>query len=1053
MSCRTVVPVVLSVLGWLVPPGAAGIAAEFTFGTRTLRVPDGYEVEQITTPSLVERPIAVSRDERGRLYVTDSGGMTERAEQQREAKPHRIRRLTDTDGDGHYDESTVFADRMMFPEGCLWFKGSLYVAAPPEIWKLTDTDDDGVADVREVWIDGRTLTGCGNDLHGPYAGLDGYLYWCKGAFAEQTWTLPTGRLFTTRAAHIFRARPDGTQIEPVLTGGMDNPVNVAFFANGERFLSCTFLQHPEAGRRDGLIHAIYGGVYGKKHDSILEHQLTGDVMPVLSHQGAAAPCGLIAGSETLFGGGESQSLFACYFNLHRIVRHVLVEEGATYSTVDQEFVACDHPDFHPTDVFEDADGSLLIVDTGGWYKVCCPTSQLAKPDVLGAVYRVRRTGQGGTDDPLGLKLDWVGASPAVLADRLQDPRLFVRKRSTEQLRQQGEAAVPALNRLVTGHPRADVRRHAVWTLAGIDSSAARATVRTALTDGDSQTRQAAMHVAGLWRDADSLNLLLDAAASDLPGPARAALEATGRIAAPSAVPRLLEIARNRPPQSVDAAGAPVGSSERILDHALIYSLIEIGSPEGTRWGLGSTSVEARRAALVALDQMSGGGLQPSDVIPLLSAPQAALHATAVWIVGHHTNWGTQLAEYFRVRFGTAAALSAAESDQLVDLLSRLTRAPEIQELLVQTLRTTSSPARTTALRAMTQSRLTETPAGWLDALAELMPTAPADTALLAVSASRGWPRPREGHALLTDSLVRLASRKELPRALRLEALAAADPGQRLPDDLFGLLLESLRPDQAMPDRTAAAAVLGAAELTVPQRRTLIAELRTVGPLELPRLLPAFEKDVGEEIGEEIGLALVSALRESAGVTGLRVDLVRPLLARYPVGVQAAGEPLLTALNVNAAQQAEQLQQLLASLTEGDIRRGHEVFMGRKAACNTCHRLGYGGGRLGPDLTTIGRVRNETDLLEAVVFPGASIVRGYEPVVVELKEGRTVSGIVISESRDEIVLGIDALKTSQIARSEIEQILPSSVSLMPNGVAALLTPQEISDLMAFLKNLK
>ncbi|MFN9971762.1 MAG: dehydrogenase, partial [Phycisphaerae bacterium] len=123
-------------------------------------------MEKVTDPSLVERPIAVARDERGRLYVTDSGGMTERAEQQLEAKPHRIRRLDDTDGDGQYDRSTLFADRMMFPEGCLWRDGSLYVAAPPEIWKLTDSDDDGVAEKREVWYDGKTLTGCGNDLHG-----------------------------------------------------------------------------------------------------------------------------------------------------------------------------------------------------------------------------------------------------------------------------------------------------------------------------------------------------------------------------------------------------------------------------------------------------------------------------------------------------------------------------------------------------------------------------------------------------------------------------------------------------------------------------------------------------------------------------------------------------------------------------------------------------------------------------------------------------------------------------------------------------------------------
>ena len=59
---------------------------------------------------------------------------------------------------------------MMFPEGILWHRGVVYVAAPPHIWKLTDTDDDGKAEKREVWFDGKTLTGCANDLHGPYLG-------------------------------------------------------------------------------------------------------------------------------------------------------------------------------------------------------------------------------------------------------------------------------------------------------------------------------------------------------------------------------------------------------------------------------------------------------------------------------------------------------------------------------------------------------------------------------------------------------------------------------------------------------------------------------------------------------------------------------------------------------------------------------------------------------------------------------------------------------------------------------------------------------------------
>ena len=73
-----------------------------------------------------------------------------------------------------------------------------------------------------------------------------------------------------------------------------------------------------------------------------------------------------------------------------MTRHVLSPAGSTFTSQDSDFLVSSDPDFHPTDVLEDADGSLVVIDTGAWYKLCCPTSQLAKPDVLGAIYRIRR---------------------------------------------------------------------------------------------------------------------------------------------------------------------------------------------------------------------------------------------------------------------------------------------------------------------------------------------------------------------------------------------------------------------------------------------------------------------------------------------------------------------------------------------------------------------------------------------------------------------------------------------------------------------------------------
>ena len=1018
---------------------------ETVIGSRTLWVQDGFEVELAVAPSLVGRPIAVARDEKGRLYVTDSGGMTERAEQQLAAKPHSIRRVEDVDGDGIYDRSTLFADKLMFPEGCLWYEGSLYVAAPPEIWKFTDSNDDGQADERTVWFDGTTLTGCGNDLHGPYLGHDGRIYWCKGAFAEQKHLLADGTQLVTHSSHIFRAKPDGSEMEVVLTGGMDNPVNVAFHSNGERFLSCTFFQHPEAGRRDGLIHAIYGGVYGKKHDSIYEHPMTGDVMPVLNHQGAAAPCGLIAGSSSLFSGSAADNLFACYFNLHKVVRHELVPNGPTFDTVDTDFLACDHPDFHPTDVLEDADGSLLIVDTGGWYKVCCPTSQLAKPDVLGGIYRVRQKDAKSVSDPLGLEIAWAVASPKQLAELLSDTRLFVQRRATAQLRTLGAPAIAALAEVAENHASPAVRCRAVWALAGIDSDAARAPVAAALKDSDATVRQTSAHPAGLWRDGHALPDLLRIAGSKEAGPARAAMEALGRIREPKCVAQIFNIAGNLKSTQHDASGAPLDAAERIREHACIYALIETAAPQETRLGLNAESPRIQRAALVALDQMHLGGLTAQDVLPLMNASDAALRATAVWVMRRHADWGASLADYFESRLTGAEPLLPEDAELTVNLLAALAESPEIQTLLLKHLNSDNQSAAGLCLDAIAHTTLTQTPPAWLDALNEKLARTNDSSVSTVIEAIRNLSMPSEGHNALQQTMATIAARTSLPPGTRLAALSVVGQGRVLDADTFQLLLKMMHDDQMLNDRTIACSCLATAALTSDQLHELLAAAKQVSPMDLPRLLPAFER----EGSEAFGMTLVSTLTESKGLRGLRADLIGQVLKKYPPSVQAEGQKLQRLLYTSLEEQTAMLEKMLSTLPEGDLRRGHEVFMSKKAACNTCHKLGYGGGRLGPDLTSIGRVRNRRDLLEAIVFPSISIVRGYEPVTLELVDGRVIGGIITSETGDEIVISPDAQKTHHISRKDIAEIVPSNVSPMPNGVATALTQQEIADMIAFL----
>ncbi len=647
----------------------------------TFTLPADFDIELAAGPPLIDRPIVADLDDEGRLYVADSSGSNEPTAVQVVKRPHRIVRLEDADGDGRFDRRTVFADKMMFPEGCMWLAGSLYVAAPPSIWKLTDADGDGVAERRSEWFQGKTLTGCANDLHGPYLGPDGWVYWCKGAFAKQTYERPPspqpsppsgGRgskgeggkpPLVTRASHIFRCRPDGSGIEPVMTGGMDNPVDVVFTPGGERIFTTTFFQHPGGGRRDGLIHAVYGGIYGKDHDVIHDpvHKWTSPaLMPVLTHLGAAAPCGLTRYESRVFGADYQDNLFACLFNMHKVTRHVLIPDGATFRTRDEDFLVSSNLDFHPTDVHEDADGSLLVIDTGGWYKLCCPTSQLHKPDVLGAIYRIRRKGAPRLNDPRGRKLAWAKMSPAELAGLLGDARPAVRRRAVETLGRNGAEAVPALADVIRSGKSAEARRNAVWAATRINDAAARAAVRRALTDADETTRQAAIHSISVRRDREAVPSLRKLLETTSPHNRRAAAEALGRLGDKSAVPDLLDVF--------------AGADDRALEHSLIFALIEIADAEATWGGLNDTTARVHRATLVALDQMEGGGLRAETVADKLASTDAALKETAWWIAGRHPEWAETMTGFLRDRLFTAESLSPAARDELVQHLTRFAAA-------------------------------------------------------------------------------------------------------------------------------------------------------------------------------------------------------------------------------------------------------------------------------------------------------------------------------------------------------------------------------------------
>lgn len=1022
---------------------ASAQAAEIAARGYTFRVPDGFTVQTVAEAPLVKYPICADFDERGRLYVCESSGSAEWNKPQSKDSLHRVTRLEDTNGDGVFDRRTTFAEFEMMAQGSMWLNGSLYVAAAPVIWKLTDADDDGVAEKREEWVKTEAVTGCLNDIRGPYLGPDGYIYWCKGP-ATQTYSLD-GRSWTSAARHILRRHPAAQDVDNLMVGGMDNPVEIAFAADGERFVTCTNFQMLGQPRDDGLLHAVYGAVHPKDIAPVFEYPWTGpDLMPKLTGWGAMSPAGLMRYRSDALGGEYQGNLFSALFSGHKILRHVLEPQGGTFVSHDEDFLTCDNVEFHPTDVLEDADGSLLVIETGGWYRHCCPSSTFYRPDVDGAIYRITKQDARPVADPRGAKLDWASLSLDQSADLLSDSRPAVRRRAIESLAARGAEAVNKLRELVASASSAQVRCAAVWTAVRING--AEAVVRLALGDRDETVRRAALHCVSLRRDQAAAPQLLEILADGAPRDRRLAAESLGRIRDRAAVPALL-----------DALAKP---ADRFVEHALIFALIEIADPEATRKGLASEHSSVRRAAMIALDQMPGGKLDPQAVIAELDSDDVRLQDAAWWLVSRHPQqWGGLLAERLRTSLADDQA-PADERAALKKRLARLARAPAVSTWIAAELTDAgvSAQSRMLLLEAMGDAGGQFAEPLWVESLLKVLQKHESEQLTTQLIATLGKLPPlatnkepgRKLHQTLRSALLASARDAKLPSEARVRALSAIRDKSlgAIDDPLFSFLLTNLAPEQPLGLRTSAAEALARSQPTLAQLERLARGLKNVGSAELNVVLSLFQGRSEEQVGRR----LVTSLLGSAAADGLNAFRLRSLLEGFPPVVQQEAQPLFERLEQAQAEQLAKANRVLDLCAKADPNRGIQVFMSQKAACTACHKAAHVGGVIGPHLRGLGKRRTERDLIESILFPSASLVQSYEPWIVVTGDGRTLSGVLLEDKPDEILLSAGVDKTYRLPRNAIEEMNRSEQSIMPAGLDKTLSDQELADLIAYLKSL-
>ena len=134
-------------------------------------------------------------------------------------------------------------------------------------------------------------------------------------------------------------------------------------------------------------------------------------------------------------------------------------------------------------------------------------------------------------------------------------------------------------------------------------------------------------------------------------------------------------------------------------------------------------------------------------------------------------------------------------------------------------------------------------------------------------------------------------------------------------------------------------------------------------------------------------------------------------------------------------------------SKGDIDRGSEIY--NRRACAQCHSVS---GSLGPDLSGVTNRFSKDDLFTAIAIPSRDVSNRYQTTIVQTKDGKTYSGLVIYESVDGFILRNGTGQTFRIETDQVEDKKKSPVSLMPTGLLKDLSAQDYADLYAYMQTI-
>lgn len=458
----------------------------------------------------------------------------------------------------------------------------------------------------------------------------------------------------------------------------------------------------------------------------------------------------------------------------------------------------------------------------------------------------------------------------------------------------------------------------------------------------------------------------------------------------------------------------------------------------------ATSPRLQARLLRVLAQTSAQPADQAAVLDMaaqsLDAPDAALAQNAFLALSVAKDADARVAPVLAtwLQAGPASASRLAAWERLGRILAG---APQTSVVLAKALEA-GVAERQAVLKALSASTGKLPDARYRGTLQKYITTEPSPLLFEAIA--------RVKHPSLDAALNAFAADVGKPAPLRLRALLAlSEAGSKLSVPAFNLLLELLADGGNAGLRIDAAQRLAEAALSDAQLDRFLPVLMQAGPIEQGDFLRQ-QKKYGPAQGKRIAAAFAS----SPQLGTLRPDEVRVAFAKWPREVFETMEPAFNAsLALNEGKKAKLDGLALQAVQAGRPAEGARLFAAGKGACVACHQIGEVGRAIGPNLSRIGAIRTERELVESIILPSNTLARDYELHSLALTDGQSAVGLL--KGRD--TAGVQLMDAGGQVRTIPEASIVSDTtlenSLMPAGLDAAFTPTELADLVAWLRSQK